>query len=194
MAGVGEGRFEGDRIITRQEAINIAARTLNSQRGFQMAENPEDYLRGSSDAAEVADWARALVAMAARDGLVDAGSALRPLQYTTKAEAAELMYSLFMLLYETSPVAIQMAALDADAADAQDADSEAAQTDAQGSMGVATDAQAGSPGGSGSGGGGSSSTLPLVLGGVALLGLAGGGIFYAKRKKPTAPEGAREGE
>ena len=108
IAGIGENLFAGERIMTRQEAVTLAARTLTGRRDYTYPANIDEYIAQFSDGDEIADWARSAVALAVREGIVDRSSSFAPLSDITRAETAMIMYQLFLLLYEAPPVEIRM--------------------------------------------------------------------------------------
>jgi len=59
LEGIGEKQFAGDRIMTREEAVTVAARTLVNKKDHTYPTTPEQYLSSYSDASDLADYARA---------------------------------------------------------------------------------------------------------------------------------------
>ena len=106
--GFGDGTFRGDEDVTVEQMLAIAARTLIDRKGYTEPEDEESYLRSFTDGGAVSAWARKQVAMSVRDGLQDRGGALNPLASVTRAQAAEILYRLFLMLYEVQPVALTM--------------------------------------------------------------------------------------
>jgi hypothetical protein len=111
VSGIGNNLFAGERNMTRQEAVSVAARTLINRRGFSEPANAESILSLFGDNQDVSDWARGTVALAAREGLVGMSGNFAPLRDISRTEAAIIMYRLFMLLHETPPVVIEMTPL-----------------------------------------------------------------------------------
>lgn len=107
VKGDGSGKFNGDENISVQEVVALCARTLAEKKGYSYPEDPEEYLH-FTDSGEIDDWARQDVALAARENLISSEGALGPGGEVTRAESALILYKLFMLLYETSPIAFDM--------------------------------------------------------------------------------------
>ena len=105
--GDGSGRFIGDGNISVQEVVALCSRTLAEKKGYSYPEDPEAYLQ-FSDSADIDEWARQDVALAVRENLIPSEGALDPDGEVTRAESAQILYRLFMLLYETSPIAFDM--------------------------------------------------------------------------------------
>ena len=111
IGGVGDGLFAGERVMTRQEAVTLAARALANQKGYEFPAAPAEYLAAFSDAGEISEWAHAPVSLTAREGIIGTGGSFAPRRDITRAEAATILYRLFLLLYETPPVAVEMTPL-----------------------------------------------------------------------------------
>ena len=109
VKGFDDGTFGGDKNITVEQVLALAARTLADKKGYAYPENPEDYLIFPG-AEEVSEWARETTALAAREGIADAAEAISPAEGISRADAALYLYRLFMLLYEVSPVEISTSA------------------------------------------------------------------------------------
>jgi len=103
VEGYEDGEFKGDNIISKQELLTICARTLVEMKGYTYPENVDEYL-AFDDADRIGGWAKEYVALAVREGLIDADGTLAPRDAVPRSEAAEILHSLFMLLYETEPV------------------------------------------------------------------------------------------
>lgn len=105
VKGFDDGSFGGDKNITCEQVLALAARTLADKKGYSYPDNPLDYL--SFDGGEaVSKWAVEAVALAVREGIVAQGESLAPVDDISRSDAALYLYRLFMLLYEVSPVAI----------------------------------------------------------------------------------------
>ncbi len=102
IRGYADQTFKGDVKIPTEQVISLCARTIADQKGYVYPENVEDYLR-FADADAISKWAVNDIALAVQSGLVKDGGELAPKAEITKAESAEILYELFMLLYETSP-------------------------------------------------------------------------------------------
>jgi hypothetical protein len=92
VLGVGGGRFEPDRAITRQEMTTILYRYANAIGGFPEDEGGEGYSM-FADADAVSDWARESATWAADTGIVTGrpGNIFDPRGITTRAETAALL-------------------------------------------------------------------------------------------------------
>lgn len=102
IKGFADGTFKGDTKILREQVISLCARTIADQKGYVYPEHAEDYLK-FADVDEIGKWATNDIALAVQSGLITAGGSLTPKSQITKAESAEVLYELFMLLYETTP-------------------------------------------------------------------------------------------
>lgn len=91
LQGLGDGTFNPEGEITRQELMAITARGMRKKKS--MVEGTSEDLAGFSDASVVADWAVLDVASMVRLGVVrgNADGTVNPLGNTTRAEAAVIM-------------------------------------------------------------------------------------------------------
>ncbi len=104
IEGYPDGTFKGDKNVLREEVLALCSRTLREQKGYIEPEDPSEYLH-FEDADAIPEWARPEIALAVRETLISEGGILNPSEEITRAEAAEILYRLFMLLYETTPTA-----------------------------------------------------------------------------------------
>lgn len=101
VEGFTDTEFAGDLNMTTEQMAALAGRTLMKYKGYTAPENVESYLAGFTDSDKISDWARELVAIAVREGLVDRASEFKPQDEITRGQAAVILYRLFLLLYET---------------------------------------------------------------------------------------------
>ncbi|MGI5970413.1 MAG: S-layer homology domain-containing protein [Oscillospiraceae bacterium] len=101
------GNFSGDKSITVQEVVALCARTLAEKKAYTYPEDADEYLN-FTDAGEIGGWAKQDVALAVREGLIGGETKLNPAGEMSRAESALILYRLFMLLYETSPIAFEL--------------------------------------------------------------------------------------
>lgn len=113
VEGYTDGTFSGGDSITGEQVLALCARTLAEQKGYRYPDVPADYLNFSG-AATTSEWAKSAVAVAIREGLVTAEESFDPVATMTRAQSALVLYRMFMLLYETSPVAFSVSAVAAD--------------------------------------------------------------------------------
>ncbi len=106
IEGYDDGTFKGEKNIIREEMLALCGRTLKNQKGYIEPSNPEDYLH-FTDSNSIPDKMRSDIALTVREGLIEDGGMLLPQEEITRAESAEILYKLFMLLYEVEPVNIQ---------------------------------------------------------------------------------------
>ncbi len=97
--GYKDNTFKGDILVPITQVLSISARTLATKKGYEYPTNPEEYLN-FIDADKIPTEARAEIALAVREGLIEEGGLLEPQRQITRAEAAEILYKLYMLLYE----------------------------------------------------------------------------------------------
>lgn len=100
VQGYEDNTFRGSNLITRQEIIAFMARTLAEQKGYSYPKDYENSLSIFSDNDAIADWAKADIALALEHGLINYYGNFEPSKNVTRVEALELLYTLFMKLYE----------------------------------------------------------------------------------------------
>lgn len=103
IVGYSDGEFKGNQNVIREEVLALCSRTLREKKGYIEPDNPEDYLH-FTDSADIQDWARNEIALDVREGLITEGGALKPSEEITRAQSAQILYKLFMLLNEVEPV------------------------------------------------------------------------------------------
>lgn len=103
VMGFDDGTFGGDKNITAEQVLSLAARTLVDKKGYAYPGNPADYLIFPG-ADSVSQWAQQAAALAAREGIAAPNEAVSPTEAISRSKAALYLYRLFMLLYEVSPV------------------------------------------------------------------------------------------
>lgn len=106
--GYSDGTFSGQDPITREQVFALAARTLMNQKGYTQPQDFEPYLLSFQDREEISQWAAPLVALSVREGVSSRGAVFLPQANVTREQAAVLLYRLFQLLYEVSPVALDV--------------------------------------------------------------------------------------
>ncbi len=109
IEGYDDGTFKGDKNVLREEVLSLCSRTLKERKGYIEPAQPSDFLH-FTDAAAIPNWARGEIALAVREGLIKSGNALEPGAEISRAESAEILYRLFMLLYEVEPVPVNTSA------------------------------------------------------------------------------------
>lgn len=102
IKGYADQTFKGDIKIPTEQVISLCARTIADKKGYVYPEDIADYIK-FADTQDIANWAINDIALAVQSGLITGGGSLLPKEEITKAESAEILYQLFMLLYETSP-------------------------------------------------------------------------------------------
>lgn len=103
--GYEDGTFRGTIAAKKENVIAFCARTLADKKGYSYPDDIENYLQ-FDDSADISNWAKNDIALAVRNSLVEKGGNLNPKSDITRAESAEILYNLFMLLYDTSPVSM----------------------------------------------------------------------------------------
>lgn len=95
--GVGQGRFDPEGLITRQEAVTMLARTAQ-QCGLDTTVTEEAYTAFETrpDAAEVSEYARSAMAYCLMAGIVDGEEALAPTRAILRCEVAQMLYCLLV--------------------------------------------------------------------------------------------------
>ena len=108
VEGFGDGTFGGEINMTVEQMLALAARTLMDQKGYTTPEDAAEYLASFEDAELISSWANDQVALAVREGLMDRGGMLAPQADITRAQAALILYRLFLLLYEVPPAPLNL--------------------------------------------------------------------------------------
>ncbi|MBQ9459751.1 MAG: YARHG domain-containing protein [Oscillospiraceae bacterium] len=106
--GFENGAFGGERNITVEQMLAVGARALVDQKGYAVPDDPWSYLAAYDDGADTGSWAMAEAALAVREGLIDSGGQLNPKGDVSRAQAAQILCRLFKLLYEASPVTLEL--------------------------------------------------------------------------------------
>lgn len=101
--GFADGTFRGKKPVSKEQVVTFCGRTLVEKKEYAYPGNYEQYLN-FTDAAEISQWARGDVAIAAQCGLIENIGAFSPSNTVSRAEGAEILYKTFMLLYDVSPV------------------------------------------------------------------------------------------
>lgn len=97
--GYKDNMFKGDNLISISHVLSLSGRTLANKKGYDSPTNAEDYLE-FLDADSIDEEARGEIALSVREGLIDQRGLLEPQRQITRLEAAEILYKLYMLLYE----------------------------------------------------------------------------------------------
>ena len=142
--GFEDNTFRGDTNTTREEVIVFVAEPWR-KKGYFYPETPDSYLQ-YADAEDISEWAKPDIALSVSASLIDGGGLLGPKSHISRMEGAEILYNLFMLLYEVSPAS---------------------------TVGVSSDGD----------------SMPILLGGAAVVLLAGGAgayVYIRKRKRKKA--------
>lgn len=105
--GIEKNLFSGDQTTKREEIISFCARTLVDQRGYQYPEDLNLYAN-FTDKNLISNWALKEIALAEQLNLIDGGGSIDPQGEVNRIAAVELLYHLFMLLYEVSPAENQL--------------------------------------------------------------------------------------
>lgn len=102
IKGYADNTFKGEVEIPVEQVLSLCARTIADKKGYVYPKYIEDYIK-FADSEEIAKWAINDIALAVQSGLVTSGGNLSPKAEITRAESAEILYKLFMLLHETAP-------------------------------------------------------------------------------------------
>ena len=104
--GYEDQKFHGENEVLTDEVIAFCSRTLIDHKKYIAPQNPEDYLH-FADLEQIPEWAKQDIALAVREGLIEDGGILLPDFPISRADAALMLYRLFMRLYEVQPVNVQ---------------------------------------------------------------------------------------
>lgn len=92
VAGIGNGNFAPENLITRQEMVTTLVRIYERDKYIS---NPGSI--NYSDQKDISTWAYDYVAKASSVGIIDPTGQLRPQQYAARAEGAEMLYNLLKI-------------------------------------------------------------------------------------------------
>ncbi|MBQ3553472.1 MAG: S-layer homology domain-containing protein [Clostridia bacterium] len=104
VKGFDEVTFGGERDMTVEQMLTLAARTLVEHKEYQLPDDATAYISVFEDYGEISAWAEKSVALCVREQIVDAQEFLHPQNPITREQAAVILYRLFLLLYEVTPV------------------------------------------------------------------------------------------
>lgn len=107
VKGFEDNTFRGELNITKEQLIALCGRTLVDKKGYIYPENPNDYLN-FVDNDNISDWAKVDIAIAVQNGLIENGGLLMAQTEINRAESVEILYNLFMLLYEVPPISLEI--------------------------------------------------------------------------------------
>ncbi|HIW35027.1 MAG TPA: S-layer homology domain-containing protein [Candidatus Paenibacillus intestinavium] len=101
-AGIVQGsgdKFKPNDALTREEMMTMLVRAVGTQLGEQNTSSTETELAAFKDSDAVSEWAKSSVAAAIRWNLIEGNATgLKPLQLTTRAESATVIYRLLLAL------------------------------------------------------------------------------------------------
>lgn len=101
VGGYEDNTFRGENLTTRYEIVSFLSRTLAIDRGFTLTLEPEESIQVYSDYLTIPDWAVENVALAVEHALVEGVGAFNGEEEVTRREVAQLLYTLFLELYDT---------------------------------------------------------------------------------------------
>ena len=107
VEGFDDNTFRGEINIPKEQVLVLCGRTLAEKKGYVYPENLEDYL-DFADRDAISDWALKDISITVQNGLIENGGLLMPQMEISRVEAAEILYKLFMMLYETPPIAVEI--------------------------------------------------------------------------------------
>ncbi len=107
--GYEDQKFHGQNEVLIDEVIAFCSRTLTDHKKYIEPNNPEDYLH-FADLEQIPEWVKSDIALAVREGLIEDGGILLPEFPISRADAALMLYRLFMRLYEVQPISVQPSA------------------------------------------------------------------------------------
>lgn len=104
VSGYEDSTFKGDSLVPISQVLS--ASTLVNKKGYAYPTNSEEYL-GFIDIEKISEEAKGEVALNVREGLIEEGELLEPERQITRVESAEILYNLYMLLYDESPYLVK---------------------------------------------------------------------------------------
>lgn len=93
--------FRGGSNVTNADITAFVANTLAEEKGYVYPEDVDGRLQIFSDFSNIEDWTKKDIALALEYNLTENVGAFQPKQNITRTEAAEMLYVMFMNLYET---------------------------------------------------------------------------------------------
>ena len=97
--------YGGSDAMTVEQMLALASRTLVNKKGYTYPSKPDAILGDAAIYGNVSGWAKENVALALRDGLWEYDESLTPTETISREQAAIVLYRLFLLLQEVSPLA-----------------------------------------------------------------------------------------
>lgn len=103
LSGYSDGSFGAEFPATREVMITLCSRTLVYRQAsdYPQGKEEETALAGFKDAANIAQYARASVALAASEGLIESSGYLRPKENATRLDAALILAKMYRMLYDS---------------------------------------------------------------------------------------------
>lgn len=101
-SGYEDNTFRGANITTKEEIVTFLTRTLETRKGYKNIENPYEVIQVFSDWESIPEWAVSSVALAVEHNLIDSIGPFNGESEVSRKEAAQLLYTLFFKLYDTS--------------------------------------------------------------------------------------------
>ncbi len=100
IAGFEDNTFRGEQFVSKEQLLAFCSRVL-LEAGFIFDEDTTDEYLAFIDNSTIANWAKNAIALTVREGLSEYGGMLSPKNSVSRAEATEILYKLFMMLYPT---------------------------------------------------------------------------------------------
>lgn len=104
--GYEDNTFRGSNVTTREEIVSFLARTLSGRKGYQGLEDPQEVIKVFNDWQEIPSWAVENVALAVEHNLIENYGAFNAYEEVSRREVAQLLYTMFFNLYDSSTEAI----------------------------------------------------------------------------------------
>lgn len=95
--GVGEGKFNPQGTITRQEAATMVARAAKNLGLNTSVDDPDELLALFSDGSSVQDWAKDAVAYCYESGILSDTGSVQPTKAILRCEIAQMIYNMLHL-------------------------------------------------------------------------------------------------
>ncbi len=105
IEGYNSVTYGGSDAMTVEQMLALASRTLVNKKGYTYPNDLDAILQDAAIYGNVSEWAKESVALALRDGLWKYDESLTPAETISREQAAIVLYRLFLLLQEVSPLA-----------------------------------------------------------------------------------------
>lgn len=105
--GYEDNTFRGSNLTTKEEIITFLARTLETRKGYKLTGDPEEIIQTFTNYETFPAWTVEYIALAIEHKLMDNTGTFDGSAEISRREAALLLYTLFLKLYDSSESSTQ---------------------------------------------------------------------------------------